>query len=43
MTDAQIAALTHGQCRELVSRQEQPLSDVIDPAFLNRVRRIRWV
>jgi len=41
LTDAQIAALTAEQRRELISRLEQPLSDVIDTAFLNRVRRIR--
>ncbi len=41
LTDAQIAALTPGQRRELISRLEQPLSDVIDPEFLGRVRRIR--
>ncbi|BBZ46235.1 hypothetical protein [Mycobacterium parmense] len=41
LTDAQIAALTPAQRRELIKRLEQPLSDVIDPAFLDRVRRIR--
>lgn len=41
LTDAQIAALTPEQRRELISRLEQPLSDVIDPALLARVRRIR--
>ncbi|MGO9383941.1 MAG: hypothetical protein ACLP4W_18100 [Mycobacterium sp.] len=41
LTDAQIAALTPEQRRELISRLEQPLSDVIDPLFLARVRRIR--
>jgi len=41
LTDAQIAALTPGQRRELISRLEQPLSDVVDPEFLGRVRRIR--
>jgi len=41
LTDAQIAALTPAQRRELISRLEQPLSDVIDPVFLSRVRRIR--
>ena len=41
LTDAQIARLTPEQRRELISRLEQPLSDVIDPALLARVRRIR--
>lgn len=41
LTDAQIAALTPEQRRELITRLEQPLSDVIDPALLVRVRRIR--
>lgn len=41
LTDAQIAALTPEQRRELITRLEQPLSDVIDPEFLARVRRIR--
>ena len=41
LTDAQIAALTPEQRRELITRLEQPLGDVIDPEFLTRVRRIR--
>lgn len=41
LTDAQIAALTPQQRRELITRLEQPLGDVIDPEFLVRVRRIR--
>jgi hypothetical protein len=41
LTDAQIAALTPEERRELISRLEQPLSDLIDPVFLSRVRRIR--
>src|ERR1700739_4494067 len=41
LTDAQIAALTPEQRRELISRLEQTLSELIDPVFLNRVRRIR--
>jgi hypothetical protein len=41
LSDAQIAALTPEQRRDLISRLEQPLSDVIDPAFLSRIRRIR--
>ena len=41
LTDAQIAALTPEQRRELVQRLEQPLSDVIDPVLLSRIRRIR--
>jgi hypothetical protein len=41
LTDAQIAELTPEQRRELISRLEQPLSELIDPEFLTRVRRIR--
>ncbi|MBV8788360.1 MAG: hypothetical protein JOZ00_16950 [Mycobacterium sp.] len=41
LTDAQIAELSPEQRRDLISRLEQPLSDMIDPAFLARVRRIR--
>ncbi|SPM33298.1 hypothetical protein MRAB57_1102 [Mycobacterium rhizamassiliense] len=41
LTDEQIAALTPEQRRELITRLEQPLSDVVDLAFLARVRRIR--
>ncbi|MGB8387757.1 hypothetical protein [Mycobacterium sp.] len=41
LTDAQIAALTPQQRRELVIRLQQPLGDVIDPILLNRMRRIR--
>lgn len=41
LSDAQIAALTPEERRDLISRLEQPLSDVIDPEFLARVRRIR--
>jgi hypothetical protein len=41
LTDEQIAGLTPEQRRELVQRLEQPLSELIDPAYLLRVRRIR--
>ena len=41
LTDAQIAALTPEQRRELITRLEQPLSDLIDPVYLARLRRIR--
>jgi hypothetical protein len=41
LTDAQIAALTRAQRQELVKRLEQPLSELIDPVFLHRIRRIR--
>jgi hypothetical protein len=41
LTDEQIAALSPEQRRDLISRLEQPLSDVVDPEFLARVRRIR--
>ena len=41
LTDAQIAALTPQQRRDLINRLEQPLSDVIDPVLLSRIRRVR--
>lgn len=41
LSDAQIAALSPEQRRQLISRLEQPVSDLIDPALLARVRRIR--
>jgi hypothetical protein len=41
LTDTQIAELTPEERRELVRRLEQPLSDVIDPVLLGRIRRIR--
>ncbi|MCW2663064.1 MAG: hypothetical protein JWP83_4216 [Mycobacterium sp.] len=41
LSDAQIAALTPEQRRDLISRLERPLSDVIDPVLLSRIRRIR--
>src|ERR1700745_705675 len=41
LTDAQIAALTPEQRHDLISRLERPLSDLIDPEFLRRVRRVR--
>jgi hypothetical protein len=41
LSDAQIAELTPEQRRDLISRLEKPLSDVIDPALLGRIRRIR--
>ena len=41
LTDAQIAALTPEQRRELITRLEQPLSELIDPVYLGRIRRIR--
>jgi hypothetical protein len=41
LTEEQIAALTPEQRRELISRLEQPLSDLIDPELLSRIRRIR--
>jgi hypothetical protein len=41
LTDDQIAALTPEQRRDLIARLEKPLSDVIDPALLGRIRRIR--
>jgi hypothetical protein len=41
VTDEQIAALTPAQRRELITRLEAPLSEVIDPLLLARIRRIR--
>jgi hypothetical protein len=41
LSDAQIAALTPEQRRDLITRLEKPLSEVIDPALLGRIRRIR--
>ena len=41
LTDAQIAALTPEQRRDLIKRLERPLSDVIDPVLLGRIRRVR--
>ena len=41
LTDEQIAALTPEQRADLISRLEQPLSDLIDPEYLGRMRRIR--
>jgi hypothetical protein len=41
LSDAQIAALTPEQRRDLISRLEQPLRDVIDLQLLIRLRRIR--
>jgi hypothetical protein len=41
LTDAQIAALTPDQRRDLITRLERPVSDVIDPVLLGRIRRVR--
>jgi hypothetical protein len=41
LTDAQIAALTPEQRRELIRRLERPVSELVDPAFIMRIRRIR--
>lgn len=41
LTDEQIAALTPEQRRDLVTRLEQPLNNLIDPVLLGRMRRIR--
>ncbi|MGE2816786.1 hypothetical protein ACQI5H_16840 [Mycobacterium heidelbergense] len=41
LTDEQIAELTPAQRRELISRLEQPLSELIDPDLISRIRRIR--
>ena len=41
LTDAQIATLTPAERQDLIHRLEQPLSELIDPALLVRMRRIR--
>ncbi|GAA4531927.1 hypothetical protein [Mycobacterium paraffinicum] len=41
LSDAQIAALTPQERRQLISRLERPVGELIDPALLARVRRIR--
>ena len=41
LSDAQIAALTPAERQDLIHRLEQPLSELIDPALLVRMRRIR--
>lgn len=41
LTDDQIDALTPEQRRELITRLEQPLSELEDPDVLNRMRHIR--
>ncbi len=41
LTDEQIDALTPDQRRELITRLEQPLDDLIDTEYLGRIRRIR--
>jgi hypothetical protein len=41
LTDVQIAALTPAERRELITRLQAPLGDVIDPVLLNRMRRAR--
>lgn len=41
LTDEQIAALTPAQRRDLITRLEAPLSEVIDPEVIARIRRLR--
>ncbi|GAB7142983.1 hypothetical protein [Mycobacterium riyadhense] len=41
LTDEQIAALTPAQRRELITRLEKPLHDLVDPVSLARMRRLR--
>lgn len=41
LTDEQIAELTPEQRRDLITRLEAPLSELIDPELLLRIRRIR--
>ena len=41
LSDAEIAALTPGQRRDLILRLERPLDELVDTAELRRMRRIR--
>jgi len=41
LSDAEIAALTPEQRRDLISRLERPLRELVDPTQLSRMRRIR--
>lgn len=41
LTDEQIDALTPEQRRDLIARLEQPVSELVDPTVLARMRRIR--
>lgn len=41
LTDAQIAALSAEQRRDLITRLVQPLDELVDPVVFSRVRRIR--
>jgi hypothetical protein len=41
LTHAQIAALTPEQRRDLIQRLEIPISELVDPAELSRMRRLR--
>jgi hypothetical protein len=41
LTDAQIADLTPGQRRDLIQRLAIPVSELVDPADLRRMRRLR--
>ncbi len=40
LSEEQIAALSPAQRKELISRLEQPLSELVEPAELGRRRRI---
>jgi hypothetical protein len=43
ISDAEIAAMSHAQRRELMQRLERPLDDLVPAAALSRARRIRLV
>ena len=43
VSDAQIAAMTAAERRELIQRLELPLNEVMPPAVLTRIRRVRLV
>src|SRR5689334_7949051 len=41
LSDAQIAAMSPAERRELIQRLERPLSDLVQPSVLTRLRRVR--
>lgn len=43
LSDAQIAAMSDADRRDLIERLERPLSEVVAPSTLRRVRRLRLV
>jgi hypothetical protein len=43
VSDAQIAAMSADERRELIARLERPIDELLPPAVLGRVRRVRLV